>query len=104
MAKHSRDADARKERDALTAYESRLQALLDALGEKQEYTKMDLFTHTSHIYVRGFLEAAAHLKALRRRVAEALLVVFPTCLSTLQTNLYGKLVCVKSFVLTTGVE
>ena len=65
MEKHSRDADARKERDALTAYESRLQALLDALGEKQEYTKMDLFTHTSHIYVRGFLDSKVRVKKVR---------------------------------------
>lgn len=65
MEKHSQDADARKERDALTVYESRLQALLDALGEKQEYTKMDLFTHTGSICVRGFLESKARVKTVR---------------------------------------
>ena len=58
--------DARiRRRDPLTVCEGRQQELIDALREKQKWDKVDLFTHTSSVYVRGFLDSGATAKEVR---------------------------------------
>lgn len=42
-----------------------LPGLMNVLGDKQEYSRVDLIAHTSQVYVRGVLDSRARIKEMR---------------------------------------